>query len=139
MAKQSEFNGASMAIFRGDEVLLIRRAREPFLDYWTLPGGRREPGETAAQTAIREVAEETGVSVFSASQVDIIDIGQEARPFWLAVFVSDDFEGEIIGSDEISGHCWVRFDATAPLLVTPELPDVLVKARAALALGAAGH
>jgi len=36
-----------------------RRAR----DHWVLPGGGREPGETFAETAIREVHEETGVTV----------------------------------------------------------------------------
>ncbi|MBI4049163.1 MAG: NUDIX domain-containing protein [Devosia nanyangense] len=125
------FNAASMAIFEDGRVLLIRRARSPFLDYWSLPGGRREPGETAVQCAIREVAEETGLSAFSAELVEVIDIGQE-RPFFLAVFASDDYEGIVTGSDEISGHVWSLVEYL-PRPVTPELPDVLAKARAVLA------
>ena len=31
--------------------------------YWSLPGGAREPGETLAETAIRETMEEAGVVV----------------------------------------------------------------------------
>ncbi|HXF53031.1 MAG TPA: NUDIX hydrolase [Hyphomicrobiaceae bacterium] len=53
---------ASAAIFRDDEVLLVERASGPSAGLWSLPGGHIEPGETAAAAALREVAEETGVS-----------------------------------------------------------------------------
>ncbi|HEY2663734.1 MAG TPA: NUDIX domain-containing protein [Candidatus Binataceae bacterium] len=44
-------------------VLLLRRAIEPRLGYWTFPGGYVDLGETAAQAAIRETAEEVGMTV----------------------------------------------------------------------------
>ena len=45
-------------------VLLVRRAdnpNDPWSGHWALPGGRREEGETALETCIRECAEECGV------------------------------------------------------------------------------
>ena len=42
----------------GPEVLLVHRPR---YDDWSLPKGKREPGETDEQCAVREVEEETGV------------------------------------------------------------------------------
>ena len=42
----------------GPEVLLVHRPR---YDDWSLPKGKRNPGETDEQCAVREVAEETGV------------------------------------------------------------------------------
>jgi 8-oxo-dGTP diphosphatase len=42
----------------GPEVLLVHRPR---YDDWSLPKGKRDPGETDEQCAVREVAEETGV------------------------------------------------------------------------------
>jgi 8-oxo-dGTP pyrophosphatase MutT (NUDIX family) len=42
------------------EVLLVRRIDD---GYWELPGGRLEVGESAAQAVIREVAEESGVTI----------------------------------------------------------------------------
>ena len=40
------------------EVLLVHR---PKYDDWSLPKGKRDPGETDEQCAVREVEEETGL------------------------------------------------------------------------------
>jgi ADP-ribose pyrophosphatase YjhB (NUDIX family) len=46
-----------------DQVLMCRRAIEPRLGFWTLPAGFLELGETVAQGAVRETAEEAGAQV----------------------------------------------------------------------------
>jgi 8-oxo-dGTP pyrophosphatase MutT (NUDIX family) len=40
------------------QVLLFRRAIQPDLGRWSVLGGRQEPGESPAQTALREAVEE---------------------------------------------------------------------------------
>lgn len=47
----------------GDQVLLCKRAIEPRLGKWTLPAGFMEMGETMAEGALRETAEEAGMPV----------------------------------------------------------------------------
>ncbi len=42
---------------------LISDPHKPLPHYWKFPGGRSQPGETPLTTAIRELKEETGVSV----------------------------------------------------------------------------
>jgi ADP-ribose pyrophosphatase YjhB (NUDIX family) len=49
--------------FPPDKILLIKRVTVPFKGYWALPGGRVEPRETVEQTIVREVKEETGLTV----------------------------------------------------------------------------
>jgi len=58
---------------RGEDVLLIRRGKPPRMGEWSLPGGRIEPGERAAEAALRELREETGVEARLVGLIDVVD------------------------------------------------------------------
>lgn len=60
MRPQQPGDRAVAIIIRDAHVLLIHRHR-PAHDYYVLPGGSLEPGETAAAACMREVTEETGL------------------------------------------------------------------------------
>ena len=55
--------GVAGIIFRGQEVVLIRRGQEPAVGEWSLPGGAVEVGETPEEALRREVQEETGLEI----------------------------------------------------------------------------
>src|SRR6201996_9040981 len=65
--------GVGAVVIDGTKVLLVRRANEPLKGEWSLPGGALEVGETLQQGIVREVLEETGITVAPAGAVEILD------------------------------------------------------------------
>jgi len=107
-------------------LLLVRRGREPGRGLWSLPGGRCEPGEDAAATAVRETREETGLAVRAGAVV-----GQVERPGPAGVtYVIDDVACTVVGGrlaagDDADQARWVSAAELAALPVTAGLLDAL--------------
>jgi 8-oxo-dGTP diphosphatase len=69
--------GVGGIVFQGDEVLLVKRGREPGLGKWSIPGGAVEVGETVERAIQREIEEETGLII---EVVDLIEIFERIIP-----------------------------------------------------------
>ena len=54
---------ATVVVERDDRVLMVRRAIQPGIGLWSLPGGYVDRGEVVEVAAAREVLEETGLHV----------------------------------------------------------------------------
>ena len=56
---------AAIALIRDEHrrVLLVKQTGGPFVGSWLLPGGRIENDESAVHAAVREVREETGLTM----------------------------------------------------------------------------
>src|SRR6266705_4209459 len=57
------FLAVSAAIVRDGRILVVRRARPPAQNVFTLPGGVVEVGETLKRAVEREIREETGLAI----------------------------------------------------------------------------
>ena len=61
-----------MVVHEG-RVLLVKRGTEPARGRWSIPGGLIELGESLSQAVVREVEEETGLTVAVVELVEILD------------------------------------------------------------------
>ncbi len=71
--KRSPTPAVGVVCLRGDDVLLVRRGAPPMEDRWSIPGGRIEWGERAADAALRELKEETSCEAELLGLVDVVD------------------------------------------------------------------
>jgi 8-oxo-dGTP diphosphatase len=65
--------GVGAVVVDAGRVLLVRRGREPLKGHWTLPGGALELGESVTAAVVREVHEETGLTVEPVELVELVD------------------------------------------------------------------
>jgi ADP-ribose pyrophosphatase YjhB (NUDIX family) len=113
---------AGALVVDGGRVLLVKRAIEPFLGCWDLPGGFLEADEHPADGARREVLEETGLEVEIGGLVGIyVDTYQPGTEpvFWHhslnIFFVARPTGGRLASNAEASEVRWFALDALPPL------------------------
>jgi 8-oxo-dGTP diphosphatase len=105
--------GVLAVVMRGDRVLVVRRTNPPLSGRWGFPGGVLELGETVAQGAMRELAEETGVIAEAAGPltvIDTIDRDQEGRVryhYTLVAVIGHWRSGEGVPGDDADEVAWL--------------------------------
>ncbi len=94
MPNQTLILAASACVFRGCQVLLVKRGNPLGRGLWSLPGGKIEPGETAEACALREVFEETGISASLVGLVGNYEIAAGSIHYAIACFAGWHLNGE---------------------------------------------
>jgi 8-oxo-dGTP diphosphatase len=108
------------------KVLLIKRKNEPYKDYWALPGGYVEDGESLIQGAVRELKEETGITDVKLTQVAAFgDPGRDPRGWQVTVaFYGFATSDDVKAGDDAGDARWFSLRDTLPLLACDHLDIV---------------
>lgn len=123
--------GVSIAVWRGGEVLLAQRGKEPSKGLWSIPGGHLELGETLEEAALRELMEETSVHARIEAFSHFLDLirrdgnGSVTTHYVLAVFRATWVSGEARPGDDAAAVQWRRPDDLHDLDMTPGTADRL--------------
>ncbi|HVX48367.1 MAG TPA: NUDIX domain-containing protein [Candidatus Saccharimonadales bacterium] len=114
-------NTARGIVIHDGRILLMERWRGT-LHYFSIPGGGIEPGETPQQTVVREIAEETTVTVKVNRQVLEMRDGGFSHKIYLCEYIDghphmpDDAPEAAHGPENRFQPGWVSLDEL------PELP-----------------
>lgn len=105
--------GVGAVIVDNGRVLLVRRGTEPMLGKWTLPGGMLEVGESLTAGVVREVMEETGLSVEPVELVELLDRihrdGERVRYHYvIADYLCRVVSGALLAASDADAVRWVE-------------------------------
>ncbi len=80
----------------------IKKANDMHMGKWNGLGGKLEPGETPEECALREIFEESGLSVRNPQLKGFITFPafDDFEDWYVFVYVVTDFEGDLIDSPE---------------------------------------
>ena len=132
----------SAAIVRDGKVLVVRRARQPALGRYTLPGGGVEAGETLVEAVTREVREETALTIepvaFAGYREAIVRDreGRIERHFVIICFAARWRSGEPALNEELDDARWLEPKDLAGLKTTDGLAEIVAEAFVRLAAAA---
>ena len=117
----------------GGRILLQNRIKKDWKGY-TLPGGHVEPGESFVDAVIREMKEETGLTVRNPKLAGIKQFPLENGRYIVLLFKSEKYTGDLCSSAEGQME-WIRygdlpnvkaiddFDDLLKVMNTPELAE----------------
>ena len=103
-------------LVEGNKILLIKRAKEPGLGKWAVPGGRIEENETAEECLKREFKEETGLDIEPLKLTGIYsEPDRDPRKIIGAAYIVKRIGGELKAGDDAGEVKWVALDSIPEL------------------------
>lgn len=93
-------------IHKEGQYLLQNRVKKDWKGY-TLPGGHIEPGESIVDAVVREMKEETGLTIMNPKLCGVKQFPIDGGRYLVFLFMADEFTGELFSSEEGTMH-WVK-------------------------------
>ena len=107
----------------GDKILLQNREKKDWRGY-ALPGGHVEPGESFVDAVIREMKEETGLSILNPRLVGVKQFPIENGRYIVLLFKAAQWSGELRSSEEGQME-WIKYSDLSTAKTVDDLEDLL--------------
>ena len=126
---------ASACVWRGAQVLLIKRGKPPGKGLWSLPGGKIETGEMAETAAVRELFEETQVIAKLVQAMGPYEIRRDqAIIYAITCFAGIYVSGKAVASSDAAEVAWVYPQDLDRFELAPNIAQAIADAKQLLKL-----
>ena len=98
-----------LCLLHKDGAYLLQDRRKEDWKGYTLPGGHVEPGESIVDAVVREMKEESGLSIRNPKLCGIKQFPIKGGRYLVFLFTATEYEGELISSEEGAMH-WVSVE-----------------------------
>lgn len=105
--------GIGIIIVNQQGQILIGKRKNSHAPYYSIPGGHMELGETFSQCAIREVEEETGLTIYKPQVIAVTNnlatYSESGKHYISVALLATEFSGELTlkEPDKCEGWLWV--------------------------------
>jgi 8-oxo-dGTP diphosphatase len=103
--------------------LLQNRVKTDYKGY-SFPGGHVEKDESIVDAVIREMKEETGLTIFHPHLCGVKQFPIEGGRYLVFLFETDQFEGDLISSEEGEMY-WIKADQLHNVEIIDDFEDML--------------
>ena len=106
-----------------DKILLQNRVKKDWRGY-ALPGGHVEPGESFVDAVIREMKEETGLTILNPRLVGVKQFPLENGRYVVLLFKATQWSGDLISSEEGQME-WIKYSDLSVVKTVDDFDDLL--------------
>ena len=107
----------------GDKILLQNRVKKDWQGY-ALPGGHVESGESFVDAVIREMKEETGLTIIDPRLVGVKQFPIEDGRYIVLLFKATQWSGDLVSSEEGQME-WIKYSDLPAVKTVDDFDDLL--------------
>lgn len=110
------------------QVLLIKRNQAPAQGFWSIPGGKLEPGESLIEACRREFYEETNIEVNVKHIVAVVDRRLEGFHYVIidfSVVLVDENTAVPIAQSDVAEAKWIDLDVLEQYDLVDGLAEII--------------